>query len=253
MHKLLLSLIMILLLIILLLTISILTILLWSAIILLRTPLKNALKEKKCTVRNDGKPVKNDSPKAEVNPKSQGKNRQEKCVPQQNEYEEENCEVVLTDNDQYNASDEFCNTRETGEQEDQSLSVMECMPKNISSFQDRTPIDIINGDIRLKAINNTSKKQFGAKSLFIEAPDGKIVICKISKKIYYVIPAKKKISTKDCEVGDIGVCFSTNLQLLDGKQYQIIKVNKCCKMVMEEDGYYTLAEKGELMLEEVRY
>lgn len=93
----------------------------------------------------------------------------------------------------------------------------------------------------------------GIKPLFIEATDGKIIIRQKNKNIYYVVPFRQKISAKDYEVGDIGLCFTVDLQLLDGKQYRITKVTKKCRMTKDKEGHYIIIDKGELMLEEISY
>lgn len=259
MYKLMLSLIMMLLLIVLLLTVSLLTILLWSAVILLKPMIKRELKKKEITARNNNQTVRNSTSRAEVNSKAQGTKGQERSTSQHKKIEGESWESALPDSSSYDtdASDGYCDVREPEKQNGQSLNTKKNMPVQISSFPNKDPMEIVRGhvgekNIKLKSGNYTGKQQVGVKIWFTEAPNGKIAVYATKKNEIYVVPVKEIISEKECSVGDIGVCFSVHPQLSDGMYYKIIAVNRPCKMERNEEGYYTIVEKGDLVLEEVR-
>lgn len=257
MYKIMFFLIMVLLLVVLLLTVSILTILLWSAIIFLGPYLKKALKREKSNGRNDRKPDPNGSLRTEAIPTSQNIDMQKSRVGQCKEREKEKFEGKYHDAHPYSESNQYGNAQISDSQDGQLLSVTKRRPESISSFQDRDLMDIIRGnlrenDIRLRSVKSTAKRQIGEKIQFTEASDGKLVIYKISEKINYVVPCKLIISAKEYDVGGIGACFETNIQLADGKQYEIISISRACQMI-EEEGYYVIAEKGKLVLTEVYY
>lgn len=259
MYKLMLSLIMMLLLIVLMLTVSLLTILLWSAVILLKPMIKRELKKKEITARNNNQTVRNSTSRAEVNSKAQGTKGQERSTSQHKKIEGESWESALPDSSSYDtdASDGYCDVREPEKQNGQSLNTKKNMPVQISSFPNIDPMEIVRGhagekNIKLKSGNYTGKQQVGVKIWFTEARNGKIAVYATKKNEIYVVPVKEIISEKECNVGDIGACFSVHPQLSDGQNYRIIAVNRPCIMERTEEGYYTIVEKGDLVLEEVR-
>ena len=249
MYKLMLSLIMVLLLIVLLLTVSLLTILLWSAVILLKPMIKRDFKKKEITARNNNQPVRNSTSKAEVN--SKATKRQERSTSQHKEIEGESWESALPDSGPYDAdaSDGYCDVRVPEKQNSQPLSAKKNLPVQISSFPNIDPMEIVRGhagekNIKLKSENYTGKQRVGVKIWFTEARNGKIAVYATKKNEIYVVPVKDIISEKECNVGDIGACFSVHPQLSDGQNYRIIAVNRPCIMERTKKDIIRLLKKG---------